>query len=70
MNYQILLKRLKGKFEESGLSMKEVSEKSGVSVSSLKRFFVKGDIPTVRTLLKLNRAFDFSFDYLFQLKDE
>ena len=70
MNNQILLKRLKEKFEESGLSMKEVSQKSGVSMSSLKRFFEKGDIPTVRTLLKLNRAFPFEFDYLFQLKDE
>lgn len=70
MNNQILLARLKGKYEESGLSYEEVSEKSGVSVSSLRRFFVKGDIPTVRTLLKLSRAIDFSFDYIFQLKDK
>lgn len=70
MDYQILKARLKEKFEKSGLSYKEVSEKSGVSVGSLKRFFIKGDIPTVRTLLKLKSAIDFSFDYLFQLKDE
>lgn len=70
MDNQILLKRLKEKFEKSGLSYEEVSEKSGVSLSSLKRYFRYGKVPTMRTLLKLNRAFDFSFEYIFQRKDE
>ena len=70
MNNQILIARLKEKYEKSELSLEEVSEKSGVSLSSLKRFFEKGAVPSVRTLLKLNRAFDFSFDYVLQFKEE
>ena len=61
MDNQILLDRLKECFEKSGLSMEEVSEKSGVPVSSLKRYFRYGDVPTVRMLLKLHRAFAFEF---------
>ena len=67
MDNQILLERVMEYFEKSGLSYEELAEQSGLSVASLKRFFIKGDIPTLRSLLKLQRALKFKTDYVLQL---
>lgn len=68
---EIMRKRLREVRERRRMSIKEVAEAAGLSVSQLYRL-EKGERPRTAavTLARIARALDTSLDYLLGLKDE
>ncbi len=59
---------LKDLIMESGLSLRQLAEKSGVTAVQYSRY-LKGSIPTIDITLKIAKYFGCSLDYLFGLSE-
>ena len=62
-------KRLNEAVEKSGLSLKELSEKTEISVRTLKDYLAGKRYPYARRLMKISDALGVSCDYLLTLKN-
>lgn len=56
--------RLKALRQAKHLTLKQVSERVGVSVSVLSAYEVEGRLPSYKVLLRLSTLYDVSCDYL------
>lgn len=60
---------LKDLIDETGLSLRQLAKKSGVSAMQYSRY-LNGSIPTIDTTLKIAKYFNCSLDYLFGLSED
>ena len=60
---------LKDLIDETGLSLRQLAKKSGVSAMQYSRY-LNGSIPTIDTTLRIAKYFNCSLDYLFGLSED
>lgn len=60
---------LKDLIDETGLSLRQLAKKSGVSAMQYSRY-LNWSIPTIDTTLKIAKYFNCSLDYLFGLSED
>lgn len=65
---KIFIENLKDLIFESGKSLRQLAEGSGVSAMQFSRY-LKGSIPTIDITLKIAKYFECSLDYLFGLTE-
>lgn len=65
MDIQKYCQRLKASIEGSGLALGEISEKTGISVRSLKDYTSGKRYPKIRKLVSITDVIHVSTDYLF-----
>lgn len=66
----IFLEHLKDELTYQGLSQKELSEKTGISVNTIRGWFSKDLVPDVFNAFKIAKALNKSVEYLITGKDE
>lgn len=66
---EVFRENLKDLILETGKSLRQLAEESGVSPMQYSRY-LNGSIPTIDITLKMAKCFDCSLDYLFGLSDE
>ena len=64
MDYTPLTKRLNEAVEKSGLTLKELSEQTGISVRTLKDYLTGKRYPKMKLLWQIRKVLGVSFDYL------
>ena len=57
-------KRLNESVEKSGLTLKELSEQTGISVRTLKDYLAGKRYPKMKSLSQIRKVLGVSFDYL------
>ena len=67
MNFLEIFKELK---EENGLSITEISKKTGIPIPTLSNYLNRGSLPGVEQLILLAKFFNVSVDYLVGLEED
>ena len=66
---EIFRKRLKAEIKESGITVKELAERVGVSPEMITQYYTTKKLPRLDTFERICRALDVSADYLLGIVD-
>lgn len=61
--------RLRQAFDNSGMTYKELADKSGLHLSGLYQYLVHNNMPSTYSLMQLCKALNVSADYLLGLEE-
>lgn len=70
MNKEIFVARLKDARERKNLTLKELSEKCGISLSAMNRYVGMSSVPTLEVASAIAQTLDVSLDWLCGLQDD